>query len=100
MVDDPGTPIFLPRTFWLPDLGIAIGIFMLFAVVALVMWNWISLVILMALAAAIGRNFLKRRARRVRLATLRADYEQFSSGPCTFEADDNGWRHSSIRDTQ
>jgi hypothetical protein len=94
MVDDRGTPFFLPRTLWL-----------LFIIASLVIWDLLSLVILssgllMVFAATIGRNFLKQRARRVHLATLRADYEQFSSGPCTFEADDNGWRYSSIRDKQ
>jgi YcxB-like protein len=88
ILNDPGTPLEFPHV-----------LLILFAFVALASWNWISagilsLGLLIVFATIASRNFLRRRGLRLHFATLRADYERFSSGLCTFEADDKGWRLS------
>ena len=64
---------------------------------ALVAWNPISATILLSgtsiILAAVAANYLlKRRAIKRRNNELRSDFQRFSSGRYTFEADVNGWR--------
>jgi YcxB-like protein len=64
---------------------------------ALITWNPISATILLSgtliiLAAIVASHFLKQRAIERRNNELRSDFQRFSSGKYTFEADVNGWR--------
>jgi hypothetical protein len=75
---------------------------LLFSGVALIAWNLISTTImslgaLLVLAAIVASHFLKRHAINKRDTELRNDFEQFSAGKYTFEADTRGWRLTATR---
>ncbi len=78
---------------------------LLFSGVALIAWNLISTSImslgaLLVLAAIAASHFSKRHAINKRDTELRNDFELFSAGKYTFEADTRGWRLCSERDEQ
>jgi hypothetical protein len=87
------------------SIALATRLILLFSGVALIASNPISTAILssgalVVLATFVASHFLKRRIINRRNNELRSDFEQFSSGKYTFEANTGGWRLCSERDKQ
>ena len=73
--------------------------------VVLMAWSFVrALVIGLLLISIFGgiaaRRFWQVKRIKARMAALRSDYEKFHSGSYTFEADESGWRLTSINECQ
>lgn len=89
----------------LESFALGMRLILLFSGVALIAWNPISTTFmssgaLLVLATIVASHFLKRHAINKRDYGLRNDFEQFSAGTYTFEADRRGWQLCSERDEQ
>jgi hypothetical protein len=73
--------------------------------VFLMAWSLVSALVIGLLVIVIFGGIAARRLWQVnrikaKMATLRSDYEKFHSGSYTFEADESGWRLTSINECQ